>query len=127
MSIKSKSGGRMGAFCVFGVSLEDCKIKARRKVKTYDKAEKRPLTQDEWAERVQKLARELFESWSVTPKQISPAFDAPQFCEDWLKIAAIDRQVITPRIMCRGEKIDPKGAPVIRKGAPVIGWIPYAA
>jgi hypothetical protein len=30
-------------------------------------------------------------------------------------------------VMRKGEKVDEKGAPVLRNGRPVIGWIPYRA
>lgn len=55
--------------------------------------------------------------------RISPEFDAPQFCHDW--IAASPGQVKLTRLMCRGEKIDKHGAVVTRLGAPVLTWLPY--
>lgn len=116
----------MSAFCVFGVSREDCRKKAERKVRVYDKELKRMLTPEEWKERVDALTEELFAQWHA-PKQISPSFDAPQFARDWIEVAKRCAQIEQPKIMCRGEKVDPKGKLVLRKGKPVIGWTLYEA
>jgi len=67
-------------------------------------------------------ANKLFE---VSEKQvrISPEFDAPQFCRDW--IAASPGEVRLTRIMYRGDKVDKHGAVVVRDGVPVLTWLPY--
>lgn len=116
----------MSAFCVFGVSMEDCKEKARRKTPAYDKELKRKLSQEEFAEKVSAAAQLLFDSWTGS-KQISPAFDAPQFCHDWISVAGKHASIRSPKIMCKGAKIDAKGNEVMRKGNLVIGWTPYKA
>lgn len=116
----------MSAFCVFGVTLENCKKAAEKKVSTWDSKLQVHISPAEWRKRVDALAAEIFES-AKRSKQISPAFDAPQFANDWIGVADRTTKARAMRIMRRGEKTDEKGAPVIRKGKPVIGWIPYAA
>jgi hypothetical protein len=114
----------MSGFCVFGVTMEQCIEKARKKVKSYDKEAKRHLEVEEYNAKVEVLARELFATGKGA-KQISPAFDAPQFARDWIELAKKTIQSHSIRMMARGEKIDDKGGPVLRKGKPVIGWTPY--
>lgn len=121
----------MGAFCVFGVSKGICKKQAEKKVETFvfevregsDKKVRRELPIAEWA---QKVAAETDRLFAETEKvgKISPEFDAPQFCHDW--IAADPSHVRSTKIMVRGEKIDKNGDVVIRDGAPVMTWVEYA-
>ena len=112
----------MGAFCVFGVSRQACRKQAEKNVPTYCAETKRSLSPAEWRGLVMIEIDRLFE---VTERQvrISPEFDAPQFCRDW--IAASPGEVKLTRLMCRGEKIDKHGAVVVRDGAPVLTWLPY--
>jgi hypothetical protein len=116
----------MSAFCVFGITLDQCKKAAAKKVSTWDDKKKQPISMAEWSEKVDALALELFEKASRA-KQISPAFDAPQFASDWISVADKTVKARSMKIMRRGKKVDEKGAPVLRKGKPVIGWIPHAA
>lgn len=67
-------------------------------------------------------AERLFEA-SDKAVRISPEFDAPHFCRDWFEVAPA--QVKLACIMVRGPKVDDAGQPVLRKGKPVIGWVPY--
>lgn len=103
----------MGAFCVFGISKGLCKLKAERKVPTFDKDAKRELSPMEWAVRRDAHAAKLFEE-AVRPMRISPEFDAPQFCHDWLAVSP--GEVKLARVMVRGPKIDKNGNPVVRGG-----------
>jgi hypothetical protein len=114
----------MGAFCVFGVSKGICRGIANRKVATFelDNGKKRALTQQEWVVRRDAHAAQLFEQ-STRPVRVSPEFDAPQFCHDWL--AVTPGEVKLARVMARGPKIDKKGKPVVRGGAPVLTWVEY--
>lgn len=114
----------MSGFCVYGVTMKDCLEKAAKKTSSYDKALKRHLTVDEYKTKVDALAKELFAAGKGS-KQISPAFDAPQFASDWIQVAKKTIENHSIRIMARGEKVDDKGGPVLRKGVPVIGWTPY--
>jgi len=116
----------MGGFCVFGVTMEDCVARATKKIRVYDKELKRNLTPLEHKEKVDALAKEMFVACHRA-KQISPAFDAPQFAKDWIEVAKRTINAHSIKIMARDEKIDEKGNPVLRKGKPVIGWTPYSA
>jgi hypothetical protein len=113
----------MGAFCVFGVSKGLCKHKAARKIPTFvvvDKNTKRELSPVEWAARRDAHAAKLFDE-ADRPVKVSPEFDAPQFCHDWLAVSP--GEVKLARVMVRGPKIDKKGNPVVRGG----GARPYLA
>jgi hypothetical protein len=55
--------------------------------------------------------------------KVSPEFDAPQFCRDWL--ATTPGEVRRACIMARGPKMDKQGNPVLKEGAPVLTWLPY--
>lgn len=113
----------MGAFCVFGVSKSICKDRAGKKVsETYDPDLKRMPTVPEWAEKRNALAEKLFEE-QIKREKISPEFDAPQFCRDW--VAADPFHVKMPIIMVRAEKTDKNGERVIRKGVPVMTWVEW--
>jgi hypothetical protein len=95
-------------------------------VPTKDQATKKPLSPEEWAERVDAEAEKLLEI--ARPKQISPAFDSPQFCADWIDVGlrGSPPQIRAPRVMAKGKKVDAKGKERTRKGLPVIGWVPYS-
>jgi hypothetical protein len=112
----------MGAFCVFGVSKGLCKTKAERKVPTHDKDLKRESSPAEWAVRRDAYAAQLFEQ-ADRPVRISPEFDAPQFCSDWLAVSP--GEVKLARVMVRGPKVDKNGKPVVKGGAPVLTWVEY--
>lgn len=112
----------MGAFCVFGVSRQVCRKLAEKLVSVIDKDSGRSLTAPEWGERVKAAGDRMF-SETAKEGRISPELDTPQFCRDW--IAAQPGEVRLTRLMCRGPKVDKHGAVVIRKGAPVLTWLPY--
>lgn len=117
----------MSSFCVFGVTREQCKKIARDKISQYDKDIERFLTQEEYAARVDAMAKELFEG-GARSKQISPAFDAPQFARDWIAVGLKAQAIRTPKIMVLGVKCDKQGAEKMnKKGLPVISWLPYKA
>jgi hypothetical protein len=101
---------------------------AEEKTLTFDKVLNRELTEEEYSQRVATLAQELFEG-AARPKQISPAFDAPQFANDWIAVGTRSGFIRAPKVMRRGERIDKHGLPVINRktGEKVITWIPYAA
>lgn len=58
---------------------------------------------------------------------MSPAFDAPQFCRDWIDLAARTTKATRLQVMVRDTKIDKKGNPVLSKRTqmPVMAWRPY--
>ena len=115
----------MSGFCVFGSSLPIARARCEKKVPLLDEATKNLLTEPEWRSRVEEAALAHF--GRMAPVQISPAFDAPSFCEEWIRLA--DKSGLHSRfvVMCRGKKFDAKGNPKISKssGLPMIGWVPY--
>lgn len=94
----------MGGFAVFGMSRSVAKQRAERKVDAYDAEKKRPLSIAEYKDAIEAMANEVFESKART--QISPEFDAPQFCEEWMTLA--HGQIKGAQIMQKKSLIDPK-------------------
>lgn len=115
----------MGGFCVFGVSRSICRKQAEKKTLTWiSDGEKRiELTVIEWGERVAAAADKLFNTTEKRVK-ISPEFDAPQFCRDWINVAP--GEVRETKIMARLPKINNHGAQVMRNGAVVTTWVGYS-
>ncbi|MYM25761.1 hypothetical protein GTP46_24335 [Duganella sp. FT135W] len=95
----------MGAFCVFGISKSACKSAADKAVLTYVVRDGKTisLTVDEWRVKRDAMAAKLFDE-SEKPVRISPEFDAPQFCEDWM--AAAPGEIKLAKVMVRGPKFD---------------------
>jgi hypothetical protein len=116
----------VSGFCVFGVTRQDCLKRARAKVTTRDSTTKLQLSPEDWAARVDAEAGRLFEV--ARAKQISPAFDSPHFCADWIALGlrGMPPQIRAPQVMAKGKKVDKKGKELTRKGVPVIGWVPYS-
>ena len=107
----------MGAFCVFGVSRAASKQIAEKKTSEYEG--RRALSIAEWAARRDALAELLFATCEK-PYRISPEFDAPQFCHDWM--AAAPGEIKLAKVMVRGPKFDGGGKPVKRNGVQVMTW-----
>jgi hypothetical protein len=114
----------MGAFCVFGVSKSACKAAADKAVLAIviRDGETTSLTIDEWRVKRDAMAAKLFEE-SEKPVRISPEFDAPQFCRDWM--AAAPSEIKLAKVMVRGPKFDGGGKPVKRNGVQVMTWLEY--
>lgn len=115
----------MSAFCVFGVSRTDCMRIAEKKVKRYDDEKKRNLTMEEWRAKVEALAQDLFAT-TTRHRQVSPAFDAPQFARDWAALAQRSDQVKGVDIRVRNIVLDGEGKPVKRKGKILMTWQHFA-
>lgn len=114
----------MGAFCVFGISKSLCRSKAEKKIPTVVGIGKdaRHLSIEEWLREVRIQAESMFLTEQKLVK-ISPEFDAPQFCRDWVSVAP--SEVRMARIMVRAQKLDDEGNPVLRKGTPVMTWADF--
>lgn len=115
----------MSAFCVFGSSMPVARERCEKKVPLRDEETKQLFTKTEFTAKVEAAAREYFAK--MAPVQISPAFDAPSFCREWIALAEKSGLHSSFSIRCRGQKIDAKGKPMVNKktGMPAIGWIPY--
>jgi hypothetical protein len=103
----------MGAFCVYGISKSVCKQVAAKKTSSWNDKEKRSLSMEEWTARRDALAARLFTD-GLKRTKVSPEFDAPQFCNDWLAVSP--DEVKLAMVMVRGPKVDKKGNPVMRGG-----------
>jgi hypothetical protein len=109
-----------GAFCIFGVSRSICKKVADKKTPTT--VDRRDLSIEEWAEKRDAMAEELFNT-ATRLVRVSPELDTPHFCRDWL--AADPGNVRDAVLMVRGPKRDKEGNPVMKNGAPVETWLNY--
>lgn len=115
----------MSAFCVFGSSMLVARARVESKVPVLDEKTKQLFTETEFTAKVEVAAREYLSK--MAPVQISPAFDAPSFCREWISLAEKSGLHSSFSIRCRGQKTDAKGKPMVNKktGMPAIGWIPY--
>lgn len=103
----------MSAFAVFASSLPVARLRAEKRVPLVVKQTKVRLTESEWRAKVEEIAVDLFSQ--MAPVQVSPAFDAPQFAEEWISLARTTQLFEGFVIKCRGPKVDAKGKPVISK------------
>lgn len=116
----------MTSFCVFGISRPQCKKSAEQRIGSCGANLKAHPLMDGRAEKIAAKTQELFDKKNAKPKQISPAFDAPQFADGWIAIELKTGQIRAAKIMTRGTKNDKYGAKRInKKGEPTISWIPY--
>lgn len=119
----------MSAFCVFGISKSASKKKADQKTPEFEirailggRSGKYFFSVQEWSVKRNEMAEKIFIEWDKI-SQISPKFDSPQFCHDWINSAK--SEVKNCIIMCRMPKFDKNGGPIIKGGVPVMGWHPY--
>ena len=110
----------MSAFCVFGMTEALAKSLAAKK------PPKRDMSPKEYEDYLADKAEEIFEK--AARRQLSPLYDAPQFCEDWIAVANRTIRAASLKIMVRDVKVDKKGQPVISKRTkqPLMTWRPYA-
>ncbi len=66
-------------------------------------------------------AAKIFQS--AKHRQVSPEFDAPQFCHDWIAVAQKTVGHDGLCVMVRGPK--PDGRPNKRTGKIPMAWLPY--
>lgn len=109
----------MSAFCVFGMTESLAKTLAARKAPPKKELEK--MTAEDLQQWYADRAAKIFES--AKHRQVSPEFDAPQFCQDWIAVArkTVDHDGL--RVMVRGPK--PDGRPNKRTGKIPMTWLPY--
>lgn len=114
----------MGALCVFGVSRSVCLAEATKTVPEYVVVDgaRQYLAFEQWVAKRNAKADALFQTTTKLVK-ISPEFDAPQFCRDWLAVAPDEVRLTEIRV--RGAKTGKDGEHVLRLGKPVITWIAY--
>ena len=75
----------MSIYAVFGMSRHRAIEKARQELEPWHKAEKRPMTPDEYEAAVKQHADETMAGTRTI--QLSEKFDAPQFAKEFLEIA----------------------------------------
>jgi hypothetical protein len=114
----------MTSFCVFGITQETALAAATKKVKVYEQGGvMKP--QHQYERELKEKAESLFET--MKPIQISPAFDAPQFAQDWAGVAARTVKCRSLEVMARAPKHNKKGDVMRSKktGRPLLAWRPY--
>lgn len=109
----------MSAFCVFGMTEPLAKSLAARKAPPKKELEK--MTPEDLRQWYADQAAKILQSGKH--RQVSPEFDAPQFCHDWIELARKTVGHDGLRIMVRGER--PGGAVSKRTGKPIMAWLPY--
>lgn len=120
----------MSTFAVFGMTADVALAEARKTAKTTKPSGKVgcppvDMTLAEWNEEVQKQAEKIMQGKKV--RQLSPAFDAPQYAEQFVTLARKAGQYRDLRVRAKCELTDAEGRPVINKKtkAPRIGWVDY--
>lgn len=110
----------MSAFCVFGVSREICRtaVAKQQPVFLVGPSGRRDLTPQEWGAEVERIADRVFNETTKIGR-ISPEFDSPQFCKDW--IAVSPDQVKLTQIMVRIPAFDKQGGGKDAEGCPSHG------
>lgn len=119
----------MSTFAVFGMTRNAALEEARKTVKTSRRTPlgEQGISMSEWLRLCDKRADEIMAGKKV--KQLSALLDAPQYAEDFMRVA---RQTLNCRdlhIKCKVILTDEKGDPVINKKtkAPKVVWQPYGA
>lgn len=110
----------MSAFCVFGMTEPLAKTLAARKAPPKKVLEQ--MNDEELRDWYEERAKTILES--SKHRQVSPEFDAPQFCRDWIELAQKTVKNNGLRIMARGPK--PDGKPNKRTGKVPMTWLPYS-
>lgn len=108
----------MSAFCVFGMTESLAKTLAARKAPPKKELEK--MTAEDLRQWYADRAAKIFES--AKHRQVSPEFDAPQFCHDWIELANKTVKSDGLIVMFRGPK--PDAAVSKRTGKPLMTWAP---
>jgi hypothetical protein len=120
----------MGTFAVFGMTWAFALSEAKKKTVT-TRPNPKPgqppidLTLEEWMLKVERNAEQVMAGARV--RQLSPAFDAPQFAEQFVELARRTARCRDLRIRAKQVLMDEKGNPKINKKtkAPKVGWLDY--
>jgi hypothetical protein len=113
----------MSTFAVFGMTraaaLEIARAKTPSVVKNVI------IPESEWTQRVEQTADAIMSGKRV--KQLSAAFDAPQFAEDFLQIARRMESCRDMQVKAKQVVTDANGKPVYSKRGknPWKAWLPY--
>lgn len=114
----------MSTFAVFGMTRARALAEARKNVKSTRKTPQgeQQIAMSEWVALCEKRADEIMRSNIV--RQLSPMFDAPQFCDEFIAVARKTLPCRDMHIKCKSMITDAKGRPVLNKktGAPKVGW-----
>src|SRR5690606_21251201 len=102
----------MSAFCVFGMTEALAKALAAKKSPPRRQDDRR-LTPEEVAAWRVKEAERIFAR--AKARQVSAAFSAPQYCEDWIALAARTTRTARLKVMVRDVKMAKNGAPGLNK------------
>ncbi|MBD1602432.1 hypothetical protein [Pseudomonas typographi] len=121
----------MSTFAVFGMTL-DVAIAEARKATPNTKPNPIPreppiqLTQAEWAAAVDEQAAAIMASRKV--RQLSQTFDAPQYAEQFIEMAAKAGSCRDLRVRARCKLTDAEGKPLIDAKTKVqkVGWVNYS-
>ncbi len=120
----------MSTFAVFGMTADVALAEARKITKTTKPNKKvgappLDLTIAEWNEAVEKQVEKIMRGKKV--RQLSPAFDAPQYAEQFALLARKTGNCRDLRVRAKCTITDAEGQPIINKKtkAPRIGWVDY--
>lgn len=120
----------MSTFAVFGMTADVALAEARKTTKTTKPSDKvgcppLELTLAEWNEAVEQQVEKIMRSKKV--RQLSPAFDAPQYAEQFAVLARKTGSCRDLQVRAKCTLTDADGQPVINKKtkAPRIGWVDY--
>lgn len=113
----------MSTFAVFGMTRAAAIEMARKKVPTIQ--QNMVIPQEEWEKRVQATAEAIMRGDQI--KQLSDAFDAPQFAQQWIDIALRGQACRGLHIRAKQVLKDEKGGVqyTARGKTPKKGWLPY--
>ncbi|NAQ13472.1 MULTISPECIES: hypothetical protein [Pseudomonas syringae group] len=121
----------MSTFAVFGMTMAWALSEARKKTPTTRANPKTggppiELTLEEWMVKVERNAEHIMAGAKM--RQLSPAFDAPQFARQFVELARKSGRCRDLKIRARHALVDAQGEPLLHKKtkAPRIGWQDYS-
>lgn len=109
-------------FCVFGISMKECRKQTDKKVNEIFKRGK--LEQSEYEGKVSEVANELFEK--SKPKPISADLSCPDRVIEFIELAKKDSSLKDLKAMKKIQKLDGSGQPLLTKKTkkPILQWVP---